>query len=111
MYKWGMLPHQIRTLNTQETVSQTCFVKKVFLKVSQNSQVNTCAEVSFLRLQTWGLRNVQKHFFLHSTSCFWYSKDSLVYRKNDSKNLKKQENKPEKKADSKNWKLGVRHDD
>ena len=31
-----------------ETVAQTCSVKKVFLKISQNLQKNTCARVSFL---------------------------------------------------------------
>ena len=32
----------------QEAVAQTCSVKKVFLEISQNSQENTCANVSFL---------------------------------------------------------------
>ena len=31
-----------------EAVTQRCSVKKVFLKISQNSQENTCARVSFL---------------------------------------------------------------
>ena len=31
-----------------EEVSQLCSVKKVFLKISQNSQENNCARVSFL---------------------------------------------------------------
>ena len=31
-----------------EAVVQRCFVKKVFLEISQNSQKNTCARVSFL---------------------------------------------------------------
>ena len=31
-----------------EAVAQTCSVKKVFLEISQNSQENTCARVSFL---------------------------------------------------------------
>ena len=31
-----------------EAVVQTCSVKKVFLEISQNSQENTCARVSFL---------------------------------------------------------------
>ena len=39
-----------------EAVAQRCSVKKVFLKISQNSQENTCARVYFLtKLQTWGL--------------------------------------------------------
>ena len=31
-----------------EAEGRKCFVKKVFLKISQNSQENTCAWVSFL---------------------------------------------------------------
>ena len=31
-----------------EAVAQRCSVKKVFFEISQNSQENTCAEVSFL---------------------------------------------------------------
>ena len=30
-----------------EAVTRMCFVKKVFLKISQNSQENTCTRVSF----------------------------------------------------------------
>ena len=38
-----------------EAVVQRCSVKKVFLEISQNSQENTCARVSFLiKLQTSG---------------------------------------------------------
>ena len=33
---------------SQETVIQMCSVKKVFLEISQDSQKNTCARVSFL---------------------------------------------------------------
>ena len=32
----------------KEAVVQRCSVKKVFLEISQNSQENTCARVSFL---------------------------------------------------------------
>ena len=33
------------------------FCEKVFLEISQNSQENTCATVSFLiKLQAWGLQ-------------------------------------------------------
>ena len=31
-----------------EAVAQWCSVKKLFLEISQNSQENTCARVSFL---------------------------------------------------------------
>ena len=38
----------IRTKAQGEAVTQRRSVKKVFLEVSQNSQENTCARVSFL---------------------------------------------------------------
>ena len=31
-----------------EVVGRRCSIKKIFLKISQNSQKNTCANVSFL---------------------------------------------------------------
>ena len=40
-----------------EAVVQRCSVKKAFLEISQNSQENTCAKVSFLiNLQALGLQ-------------------------------------------------------
>ena len=40
-----------------EAVAQRCFVKKVFLEISQNSQENNCARVFLLiGLQAWGLQ-------------------------------------------------------
>ena len=36
------------TFEHSEVVAQSCSVKKVFLKISYNSQENTCARVSFL---------------------------------------------------------------
>ena len=35
-------------MRKSEAVAQRCSVKKVFLEISQNSQENTCARVSFL---------------------------------------------------------------
>ena len=35
------------TLIKKEAVPGRCSIKKVFLKISQNSQENTCVEVSF----------------------------------------------------------------
>ena len=35
-------------LLTSEAVVQSCSVKKMFLEISQNSQENNCARVSFL---------------------------------------------------------------
>ena len=43
------------SIQHSEAVVQMCFVKKVFLEISQNSQGNTCTSVSFLiKLLTWG---------------------------------------------------------
>ena len=39
-----------------EAVDRKYSVKNLFLEISQNSQENTCARVSFLiKLQAWGL--------------------------------------------------------
>ena len=47
--------------DTPEAVVQRCSVKKVFLEISQNSQENTCARVSFLiKLQASDLQLHQK---------------------------------------------------
>ena len=41
----------------KEAVVQTCSVKKVFLKILQNSQENTCSRDSFLiKFQALGLQ-------------------------------------------------------
>ena len=40
--------------SSSEAVVQTCFVKKVFLEISQNSLENTCAKVFFkIKLQAF----------------------------------------------------------
>ena len=44
-------------LSYQKAVVQRCSVKKVFLKISQNSQKNTCARVFFL-IKLKGLRRL-----------------------------------------------------
>ena len=49
--------HLLRVPLTLEVVVQRCSVKKVFLKISQNSQESTCTRVSFLiKLQARGLQ-------------------------------------------------------
>ena len=41
--------------------NQRCSVKKVFLEISQNSQENTCARVSFLNKgEAWGIFNIKR---------------------------------------------------
>ena len=58
-----------------EVVVQRCSVKKVFLEISQNSQENTCARVSFLiKLQAYEHLDIEHlwwlllHFFLNFNS-------------------------------------------
>ena len=41
------------SLRYLEAVVQRCSVKKVLLEISQNSQENTCARVSFLIKRLW----------------------------------------------------------
>ena len=67
-----------------EAVIQTCSAKKVFLEISQNSQENTCARVSFLiKLQALGrcfpdnfVKFLRPPFYWQNTSggCFWKNK-------------------------------------
>ena len=53
--KW--LPHNCFSWDSycliSEAVAWRCSVKKVFLEISQNSQENTCARVSFLIKRLW----------------------------------------------------------
>ena len=45
---------KLNNSNKSEAVAQTCYVKKVFLEILQNSQENTCARVSVLiKLRLW----------------------------------------------------------
>ena len=37
----------VKIFSFKETVAERCSVKKVFLEISQNSQENTCARVTF----------------------------------------------------------------
>ena len=75
---WLVHRKQIRTpynilvqylFNSIEAAIRVVLCKKVFLKISQNSQENTCAKVSFLiKLQAW-----QKNHFYRTLldGCFW----------------------------------------
>ena len=45
---YGKSPKKVLDGAHLEAVVQRCSVKKVFLTLSQNSQENTCARVSFL---------------------------------------------------------------
>ena len=48
---------QLFLWNTTEAVAQRYSIKKVFLKILQNSQENICVGVSFMvKLKAWGLQ-------------------------------------------------------
>ena len=69
---------QIKSLNLKivgtEAITQRCSVKKIFLEISQNSQENTCARVSFLiKLQAYEFCEISKNIFHYKTprgDCF-----------------------------------------
>ena len=55
-------------LENSEAVVQRCSLKKVFLKISQNSQENTCTRVSFsikLQAQTCEFCEILKNTFFY----------------------------------------------
>ena len=53
-----------------EAVVWRCSVEKVLLEISQNSQENTCARVSFLiKWQAWGLQLYEKETLTQVFSC------------------------------------------
>ena len=53
----SVLLSNLARLKPLEAVAQSCSVKKLFLEISQNSQENIWARVSFLiKLQYWGLQ-------------------------------------------------------
>ena len=57
--------------------------KKVFLKISQNSQENSCARVSFLiELQAWGTEALKKETLVQVISCQFckISENTFFYR-------------------------------
>ena len=52
-------------LQYREAVARRCSVKKVFLDISQNSQENACARVSFLiKLQVWRQEHLRTPFYI-----------------------------------------------
>ena len=74
--KWVLIIYNI-------TSCRRCSVKKVFLKISQNSQETTCARVSFLiKLLAPGLQFIKKEtlaqaFFCESWEIF---KNTFLYK-------------------------------
>ena len=66
-----------------EAVGQRCSVKKVFLEISQNSQENTCARISFfIKLQADACNFIKKETLAQVLSCEFceISKNTFSYR-------------------------------
>ena len=59
-----------------------CSVKKVFLGISQNSQENTCAKVSFFQSQAEACNFIKKETLAQVLSCEFckISKNTFSYR-------------------------------
>ena len=69
------------TSDMTEAVAKICSVKKVFLEISQNSQENTCARVSFLiKLQASPLVAASYNYYFSLPS--EYSRNSTVFQAN-----------------------------
>ena len=56
--------------SNSEAVVQKCAVKKMFLKISQNSQGNSCARVSFFRPTTLLKRTLAQLFYCEFCEIF-----------------------------------------
>ena len=70
-------------LRNTEAVVQRCSVKRVFLEISQNSQENTCARVSFLiKLQAEVFNFIKKETLAQVFSCEFceISKNTFFHR-------------------------------
>ena len=68
--------------NTKIVEPVAASVKKVFLKISLNSQENTCARVLFLiRSQAWACSFIKKEALARVFSCEFYeiSKNNSAY--------------------------------
>ena len=66
-----------------ETVAQRCSARKMFLEISQNSQENICARVSYLiKLQAEACNFTKKETLTQVFSCELYeiSKNTFSYR-------------------------------
>ena len=74
----------LETRDNSEVVVSRCSVKKVFLKISQNSQKNTFARVSFLiKLQVSGLQPFYEKTLVQMFSsefCEIFFKNTYFYR-------------------------------
>ena len=93
----------VKRNETLEAVTRRYSAKKVFLEVSQNSQENTCARVSFLiKLLASGCNFIEKETLAHVFSCEFceVSENTFYYRTPlvaASETLRKEKNKTNRK--------------
>ena len=76
-------PQRLVLKQQTEAVVQRCYVKKVFLEISQNSQENTCARVSFfIKFQAGACKFIKKETLAQVSSCEFceISKNTFFYR-------------------------------
>ena len=67
------MKEQKKYLRVIEVVAKSCSVKKVFLKISQNSQENTCGKVSvIINLQAQTCNFIKKETLAQVFSCEFY---------------------------------------
>ena len=78
----GCFLHFLVVLTLPRSSHQRCFVKKVFLEVSLNSQENTCARVSFLAKFQAACNFIKKENLPQVFSCKFceISKNTFSYR-------------------------------
>ena len=71
----------LRVISHSQKQSPVVFIKKVFLKISQNSQENSCIRVLLVSVCNFIKKDTQTQVF----SCKFYeiSKNSFCYRKSD----------------------------
>ena len=80
--QWTFFIQTFLWLLLQEAVAYRCSVKKIFLEISQNSQENTCARISFLIKRLWdgffpvNFAKFLRTSFLQNTydGCFCFAK-------------------------------------
>ena len=77
-----------------EAIVQMCSVKKMFLKLSQNSQENTCASVSFLiKWQAsscvYGRRNMLRGKRFQNGKYFFQNQNKNLNREKKMQNFQK----------------------
>ena len=73
----------VEVMGRIEVVAQSCSVKKVFLEISQNSQENACARISFFKkLQSEACNFIKKETLTQSFSSKFceISKNTFFYR-------------------------------